>query len=285
MKKVSVCIPLYNEEQVLPELYRRLDASIEDLIGLYDFEVILVDDGSSDETAAQMRKKSLSAPHYKSIFFSRNFGQQSAYSAALDASCGDVVILMDGDLQDPPEMFKEMLAKLENGFDVVYVKRESRKESFLKRVCYRAFYKFIRIISDVPMPENAGDFSAMSRRVADFISNSPECHRYLRGLRAWVGYKQISIQAHRETRAAGKSEYSFVKLCELAANGVFSFSIKPIRVAMLIGAVINHASTYIWRLFDYHTLFDRKLSKRLYDSNKRNRAVFGYSALISRGGR
>jgi glycosyltransferase involved in cell wall biosynthesis len=233
---VSVAIPLFNEEEGLPELYRRLRDVLADLPG-QGHEIVFVDDGSSDGTFEILESLAEIDPQVRAVRLSRNFGHQAALTAALDQVSGDVVVLMDGDLQDAPETIPLFLAKYAQGYDVVYAVRQKRKEGLLKRFCYAAFYRVIRRLSDIELPADAGDFSLLSRRVVNELRQSPERHRYLRGLRSWVGFRQIGVPVERDARFAGDSKYSLRKLISLACDGIFSFSVAPLRVATSIGAV------------------------------------------------
>lgn len=235
--RVSVAIPIYNEESVLPELYRRVRDVLAELPG-EGHEILLVNDGSSDGTLEILETLAQIDPQVRVIALSRNFGHQAALTAALDHATGDVVVLMDGDLQDAPETIPLFLEQYAQGADVVYAIRTKRKEHLLKRTCYAAFYRIISRLSDVPLPEDAGDFSLLSRRVVDHLRQSPERHRYLRGLRSWVGYRQVGIPVERDARFAGTSKFSPRKLLKLAFDGIFSFSVVPLRVATMLGAVV-----------------------------------------------
>jgi len=172
------------------------------------------------------------------ISLSRNFGHQAAISAALDHASGDAVVIMDGDLQDIPEVIPQFLEKFGEGFDVVYAQRVRRKEPLLLRLCYFVFYRMMARLSDIRLPLDSGDFGLMSRRVVDQIRRMPEHHRYLRGMRSWVGFRQVGIPVERAERHSGKSKYSIVRLMKLAADGIFAFSIVPIRAAALLGAFV-----------------------------------------------
>jgi dolichol-phosphate mannosyltransferase len=235
--RVSVAIPLYNEEEVLPELYRRVRDVLAELPG-DGHEIVFVDDGSSDGTFEILEAIAAIDPHVRAARLSRNFGHQAALTAALDQVAGDVVVLMDGDLQDVPEAIPTFLAKHAEGFDVVYAIRRQRKEGLLKRACYAAFYRIISRMSEIELPRDAGDFSLLSRRVVDEIRRSPERHRYLRGLRSWVGFRQVGVEVNRDARSAGDSKYSARKLLKLAFDGIFSFSVLPLRVATMVGALV-----------------------------------------------
>jgi dolichol-phosphate mannosyltransferase len=234
--RVSVAIPLHNEEQVLPELLRRLAAALDGVPG-GPHELIFVDDGSSDETLPLLEAAAALDPRIVVVSLSRNFGHQAALTAGLDQATGDATVVMDGDLQDRPEEIPRMLEKLGEGYDVVYAQRVLRKEGLLLRLAYFLFYRFIASLSAIRLPVDAGDFSIMSRRVVDEIRRSPEHNRYLRGLRTWVGFRQTGIRVERAERGGGHSKYSFRALLRLALDGIFAFSIAPLRAATIIGAI------------------------------------------------
>ncbi len=233
--RISLAIPLYNEEQVLAELLQRTTAVLDGLPG-GPHEIVCVDDGSSDSTFELLSAAAQDDARITAISLSRNFGQQAAYCAALKHVSGEVVVMMDGDLQDPPEKIVEMLEKYHEGYEVVYAVRVRRKENFLLRACYAIFYWFIQLISRTPLPRDSGDFSLMSRRVVDLLNQTPERGRYLRGLRSWFGFSQVGLPIEREQRSAGKSKYSLRRLLKLAFDGIFSFSLVPLRMATLLGA-------------------------------------------------
>ena len=232
--RVSCAIPLYNEESVLPELYRRVISVLAQLPG-DGHEVVFVDDGSRDGTLEVLTELALADPRLKVVSLSRNFGHQAALSAALDHVAGDVVLIMDGDLQDTPETVFRFLKKYHEGYDVVYAVRTERKEGWLLRSCYASFYRLIALLSEIDLPLGAGDFALLSRRVVDQMRCSPERHRYLRGLRTWVGFRQVGLEVERAARHSGRSKYSFRKLLQLAFDGIFSFSTLPLRAATLLG--------------------------------------------------
>jgi dolichol-phosphate mannosyltransferase len=234
--RVSVAIPLLNEEAVLPELIRRITAVLDQVPG-GPHEVVFVDDGSTDATRSILAEARHADRRIRVVFLSRNFGHQPAISAALDHVRGDVVVVMDGDLQDAPEEIPRFLAMHAEGCDVVYARRVDRKEGFVLRGCYFVFYRVFSRLSRVSIPVDAGDFALMSRRVVDAIHAAPERNRYLRGLRAWAGFRQEGIVVERAARTAGKSKYSYRALLRLALDGLFAFSIVPIRAAMVLGAL------------------------------------------------
>jgi dolichol-phosphate mannosyltransferase len=235
--QVSVAIPLYNEEEVLPELYRRVRDVLRSLPG-EGHEIVFVNDGSSDGTLELLEAIAVVDDRVRVVALSRNFGHQAALTAALDHAAGDVVVLMDGDLQDAPETIPQFLAKYAEGYDVVYAIRQQRKESLLKRACYAGFYRLISRLSEIELPEDAGDFSLLSRRVVDQLRRAPERHRYLRGMRSWVGFRQTGINVVRDARYAGDSKYDARRLLRLAFDGIFSFSVVPLRVATVLGGLV-----------------------------------------------
>jgi glycosyltransferase involved in cell wall biosynthesis len=232
--RLSVAIPVHNEESVLPELLQRLRKVLEELPG-GAHELVFVDDGSTDRTFELLREAAGEDARVIGISLSRNFGHQAAISAALDHVSGDAVVIMDGDLQDIPEVIPQFVEKFREGFDVVYAQRVRRKEPLLLRICYFVFYRMMARLSDIRLPLDSGDFGLMSRRVADQVRRMPEHHRYLRGMRSWVGFQQIGIPVERAERHSGKSKYSMMRLMKLAADGIFAFSIVPIRAAAIAG--------------------------------------------------
>lgn len=234
--RVSVAVPLFNEEDGVTELLWRVGAVLDGLPG-GPHEIVLVDDGSTDRTPALLEEAAARDGRLLVVALSRNFGHQAALSAALDYVTGDVTVLMDGDLQDPPEMIPEFLARHAEGYDVVYARRTQRKEAWWLRASYFLFYRMMRWLSNVEVPVDAGDFGLLSRRVVDELRRAPERQRFLRGLRSWVGFRQIGIPVERPERSAGESKYSLRRLLGLAFDGVFAFSIVPIRAAALLGAV------------------------------------------------
>jgi dolichol-phosphate mannosyltransferase len=232
--RVSIAVPVYNEELVVSELLRRLRALVDGLPG-GPHEIVIVDDGSSDRTFEILRAAAAADSRILAIALSRNFGHQYALSAALDFVTGDVVVVMDGDLQDRPEAVPQLLEEHAKGYDVVYAKRTRRKEGWALRACYWAFYRLIDYAANTRLPRDAGDFAVLSRRVVDHIKALPERHRYLRGLRAWVGFRQTGVLVERGERGGGESKYGFWKLVRLAFDGLFAFSMIPLRAAALLG--------------------------------------------------
>jgi polyisoprenyl-phosphate glycosyltransferase len=234
-RRVSIGIPVFNEEAGLPELLRRVRAVLDALPG-GPHELVLVDDGSTDRTLAMAETAATTDPRIVVVALSRNFGHQAALSAALDHATGDAVVVMDGDLQDPPEAVSRFLEEHARGYDVVYATRTGRKEAWYLRAAYWAFYRLLGRLSSPAIPLDAGDFGLMSRRVVDLLKSVPERNRFLRGLRTWAGFRQLAVAVERGERHAGRSKYSFSKLLRLAFDGMFAFSTVPIRAAAILGA-------------------------------------------------
>lgn len=234
--RVSLAIPIFNEELVVPELIRRTTSVLDSLPG-GPHEIILVDDGSSDHTLELLEQAAAQDPRLVVVALSRNFGHQTALAAGLDQVTGDVAVMLDGDLQDPPEAVSTLLEWYQQGYDVVYVRRVRRKEAWWLRLCYYLFYRLLAALSSVQLPLDSGDFGLMSRRVVDEIRKMPEHHRYLRGLRTWVGFRQIGVAVERAQRHAGRTKYTPLKLLKLASDGIFAFSIVPLRAATILGAI------------------------------------------------
>lgn len=240
--RLSIAIPLHNEELVVPALVGRLVAVLDGISG-GPHEMIFVDDGSNDGTLELLAVAGARDARIIVVSLSRNFGHQAALTAALDQVTGDAAIVMDGDLQDPPEEFPRLLAKLLEGFDVVYARRVRRKEPLLLRAAYYVFYRLIASLSKLRLPLDAGDFSIMSRRVVDEIRRAPEHNRYLRGLRTWVGFRQTGLDIERAERTSGQSKYSVRALLRLAFDGIFAFSTAPLRAAAVLGGLVVGAAS------------------------------------------
>lgn len=240
---VSVVVPVLNEEQNVPELVRRL-RQVLDEAGI-PFEVIFVDDGSTDRTPDLLADLHRQDPRVKSLRLSRNFGHQAAISVGLMAAGGDAVVVMDGDLQDAPEMLPRFVEKWREGFDVVYAVRERRSEGRLKRLGYLTFYRLLGWLSQIDIPLDSGDFSLMSRRVVDVINAMPERTRFIRGMRSWAGFRQAGIEQHRAPRHAGEAKYTYGKLVRLALDGFFAFSYRPLQLASLFGLAVSVAALLV----------------------------------------
>jgi polyisoprenyl-phosphate glycosyltransferase len=255
--RLSVAIPVHNEERALPELLARVQGVLDGL-PLGPHEIVFVDDGSTDRTFEMLCEASRKDPRILAVSLSRNFGHQAAITAALDHVSGDAVVVMDGDLQDVPEVIPEFLEKFREGYDVVYAQRVRRKEPLALRLCYFVFYRMMTKLSDTRLPLDSGDFALMSRRVVDHVRRMPEHHRYLRGIRSWVGFRQVGIPVERAQRHSGESKYGLTRLMKLALDGIFAFSIVPIRAAALFGAFVMFLGT-VYALYSvYAKIFLRQ---------------------------
>lgn len=230
MKKLSIVIPMYYEEEVVEECYNRLTTVCKSIEN-YEYEIIFINDGSKDKTLEILEKIANKDISVKVISFSRNFGHQCAVTAGLEYVTGDAIVIIDSDLQDPPELIPEMLTLWEQGNEVIYGKRKNRKgESKFKLFSASMFYKALNSLSDVEIPKNTGDFRLVDRKVVDVINSLPEHNKFLRGLFSWVGYKQYAFEYERKERFAGKTKYPLKKMLKLAADGIISFSTKPLKV-------------------------------------------------------
>lgn len=244
---LSVVVPTFNEEVVLPILHRRLKNVLCDLN--IPHEIIFVDDGSTDSTTDLIKRLRLNDPCIGLLKFSRNFGKELALSAGLQSSGGDCVVIIDADLQDPPELIPMMLNAWLEGADVVNMRRRHRAgETWFKKLSAHAFYRLLNRISDVPIPEDVGDFRLLSRRSVEAINALPERNRYMKGLFAWVGFSQVTIVYDRDARVAGLGKQNYLKLWSLAAEGITSFSVTPLRVASLTG-LLSAAAAFAMTLF------------------------------------
>lgn len=234
--KYSLVIPVYNEETTLPELYRRLSAVMDKLEELT--EVILVNDGSRDRTLSLLRDLHEKDSRFCYISLARNFGHQVAVTAGLNFVRGQVIVVMDADLQDPPELIPVLVERWKQGYQVVYAQRTQRKkEGLFKRLPAYLFYRILRRLADIDIPPDTGDFCLMDRKVVDVLNSMPERNRYIRGLRSWVGLQQTSVLFERDPRFAGDVKYTFRKSLSLAANGLVSFSRVPLRLSTYLGLV------------------------------------------------
>lgn len=238
---LSVCViaPVFNEAAGVADLVQAVTAVLDSIeAGSEGHRLVIVDDGSTDETFDRLLELAEHEPRLKLVRLSRNFGHQPAVSAGMAHATGDVVVVMDGDLQDDPDAIPRFIERYREGFDVVYAIRRQRKESIWLRFAYKVHYRIANRITRPKLPSDAGDFALMSRRVVDEVNRLPERQRYVRGLRAWVGFRQVGIPVERHARTSGKTKYSVARLVNLAFSGVFSFSIVPIRLAMALGMTI-----------------------------------------------
>ncbi len=250
---LSVVVPLYNEEDNLLELHKRITAVVEKLTSRY--ELIFVNDGSKDTTLAMAIDLSHKDSHVLLVDLARNFGHQIAISAGIAQAQGDAVIVMDGDLQDTPETIPRFIDKWAEGYEVVYAVREKRKENSIKRASYALFYRLLKKLSTIDIPLDAGDFSLMDKKIVSILTSMPERNRFVRGLRSWIGFKQIGIPVERAARYAGKPKYTFSKLVSLAFDGLVSFSYVPLRFITVAGFGVSVLSI----LLAVYYLFDKLL--------------------------
>jgi polyisoprenyl-phosphate glycosyltransferase len=235
--KISIIIPCFNEEEVLPELFRRVTAAAQQW--KLEWEVICIDDGSRDRTWTLLEEQHRIDPRWRALSLARNFGHQTAVSAGIHYAGGDALIVMDADLQDPPEELWRFIEAWRSGFEVVYAVREKRKESLFKRGSYWLFYRLLSRIVSFPVPQDSGDFCLMDRKVVQVLRAMPERNRFVRGLRAWAGFRQTGLRYERQARSAGAPKYSWSKLLRLAFDGICSFSTAPLRIVFHVGLWVS----------------------------------------------
>jgi glycosyltransferase involved in cell wall biosynthesis len=264
---ISLVVPAFNESEVLRTLYERVSKAA---AGWGDsWELIIIDDGSSDNTFDICAKIASADPRVKVLSFSRNFGHQAAVTAGLCYATGEIVSVIDADLQDPPEELIRFIDKCREGYDVVYAIRTKRKEGPLKRMAYHVYYRLLRWLASIDIPLDSGDFCVMSRRILDVMNALPERNRFVRGLRSWAGYRQIGLSYERQARLGGEPKYTFSKLVKLGLDGVFNFSYKPLHLLMLLGLGLGTLAFLgaFWVLVQYLT----------------NITVFGYNPHSAKG--
>ena len=234
MPKYSLIIPIYNEEETIPELYRRVSDVMDSLDD--SVELILINDGSRDRSLNLIRQLQERDARVCYISFARNFGHQAAVTAGLNFARGQVIVVLDADLQDPPELIPKMIESWQAGYHVVYAQRTKRKkESWFKRLTAYVFYRLLRRLADVDIPADTGDFCLMDRQVVEVLNSMPERNRYIRGLRAWIGFRQTAVKFERDPRFAGEVKYTFKKSLALAINSLVSFSKIPLRLSTYLG--------------------------------------------------
>lgn len=269
---ISIVIPVYNEEENIPKLYSRVTHAAEKWGD--EYEVVIVDDGSSDSSLRQLEVIHRRDPRWKVLSFSRNFGHQVAISAGIFYCDGDVVAVMDADLQDPPEELERFLGNWREGYQVVYAIRTKRKEGLVKRVSYKIFYRVLHWLGSVEIPVDAGDFCVMDRSVVEVLKAMPERSRFVRGLRSWSGFRQLGVAYERSTRHAGEPKYTFSKLLRLAVTGMILFSSVPLKLSAWGGfflcalAMLSIPIMVVWALVDI-----RLFGMRPYD-------VAGWTSLV-----
>lgn len=254
---LSLVIPVYNEEKTIPELVKRLRVLLGILkekhrFGKEDAEILFVNDGSRDDTFDVLKKFCESEPGFFLLNLSRNYGHQLAITAGIDTARGETVAVMDGDLQDPPEFVAELYAKMSEGYDVVYARRKKREgESFFKLVTAHVFYRILKKITRFDIPIDTGDFRIMSRRVTDVLVSMREQHRYIRGLIAWIGFKQTGLEYDRDERFDGETKFSVSKMLKFALDGITSFSSAPLKLSSYLG----FASAFFGALYTVYILY------------------------------
>lgn len=258
--EISVIIPIYNEEKIIPELYERLRKTVSEISENY--ELIFVNDGSKDQSLLQLLKLSKQDPRAFYINFSRNFGHQIAVTAGLDACTGKAVVIIDGDLQDPPELIADLYKKHKEGFEVVYAKRAERKgEGVFKKVTAKLFYRVLKRITTVDIPLDTGDFRLIDHKVVNYLKQMPEQNKFLRGQIAWLGFNQTHVLFTRDERKFGKTGYSLNKMLQFAIDGITSFSDKPLQLVTKLGFLISFFSFLIILYAIYsHFILDRTIT-------------------------
>ena len=244
---VSVVVPAFNEEAVLPQFHRTITAA---LAGLpYRFEIVYINDGSTDGTLGIIKQLRESDEQITLIDLSRNFGKEIALTAGLQKAAGDAVVVIDADLQDPPELIPELIQEWQNGYDVVYAQRTHRKgESLLKRTTAHFFYRIIQRISKIEIPEDTGDFRILSRRAVNALNTFNEQHRFMKGLFAWIGYRQKAVKYQRDPRLAGETKWNYWKLWNFALDGITSFTIAPLKISTYLG-LLTAASAFAYGIY------------------------------------
>ena len=253
MKKISVVIPMYYEEEVAQECYERITKVLEGIEN-YDYELICVNDGSKDKTLTILEEIAQIDNKLKIISFSRNFGHQPAVTAGLKYVTGDCVIIIDADLQDPPELIPDMIKLWEAGNEIVYGKRKTRDgESVFKLFTAKMFYKTLNALSDVEIPKDTGDFRLVDKKVIDVLNSMPEHNKFLRGLWGWIGFKQIPYEYERKERFAGKTKYPLKKMLKFASDGIIGFSTKPLKIIGGLGfiSIIISFFIFIYAILSY----------------------------------
>lgn len=258
--EISVIVPSFNEEKNVPLIYERLTSTLSQISD--DYEIIFVNDCSKDNTLEVIKQLSKKDSHVKYISFSRNFGHQIAVSAGLDLCKGEAVVIIDADLQDPPELILEMYEKYKEGYKVVYAKRKSREgETWFKKITAKLFYRFLSAMTSIEIPVDVGDFRLIDQVIVKHLRNMPEKSKYIRGQISWIGYKQTFVEYHRDARLYGKTNYPLKKMLRLAFDGITAFSDKPLKMASAIGIIsaILSLLAIVYALIS-HFIFDSAVS-------------------------
>jgi len=254
MKLISVVVPVLNEESIISELLLRLNAVFQN--GAHDYEFIFIDDGSTDHTLEMLKQYQKDAPQIHVISFSKNFGHQSSITAGMAHARGDAVIIMDGDLQDPPEFIPTLIEYWNQGYDVVHARRSKRKgENWFKLITARLFYRVFNMMTEIQMPLDTGDFRLIDKKVVTVYNTISEKNPFIRGLIAWIGFRQIQVEYVRDERFAGKTKFSLIKMLTFAMDGIISFSNKPLRVAITLGILVTLCAFLLIAYFLYLKLF------------------------------
>ncbi|TWE01091.1 dolichol-phosphate mannosyltransferase [Neobacillus bataviensis] len=231
---ISIVVPMYFEEEVALECYNRLKEVMDN--HKINYEFIFVNDGSTDKTIDILKEIAANNHRAKVVSFARNFGHQNAVTAGIDYACGDAIVIIDADLQDPPELIPQLIDKWKEGYEVVYAKRKARKgETFFKLLTAKTFYRFLNYMSDIDIPTDTGDFRIIDRKVADVFKNMTERNRFIRGMVTWIGFRQTYIEYERDERFAGVTKYPLKKMVKFASDGIFSFSSRPLRLVTGVG--------------------------------------------------
>lgn len=265
-KEISIVIPIFNEEKNIPELYSRLKKTLDKIVDKY--EIIFVNDGSKDNSLKIIKNLAKKDKSVYFINFSRNFGHQIAVTAGLDYSNAKAVVIIDADLQDPPELIEDFYIKYLQGYEVVYAKRRKRKgESFLKKITAKLFYRMMQKLTNIDIPVDTGDFRLMDRKVVDYLKKMPEKNKFLRGQIAWLGFRQTEVLFDRDERKYGKTGYSFGKMLQFALDGITGFSDKPLQFVTKLGFVIS--------LFSFFVII-----YALYSHFLLHRTITGWTSLI-----
>jgi glycosyltransferase involved in cell wall biosynthesis len=244
---ISIVVPVFNEETVLPEFHQEMTEVIS--AQPFEFEIVYVNDGSLDNTLRRINELRQSDKSITLIDLSRNFGKEIALTAGLHKAVGDAVVVIDADLQDPPELIPELICEWQNGYDVVYAQRTHRKgESFLKKTAAHFFYRIIKRVNKIDIPEDTGDFRILSRRAVNALNSFGEQHRLMKGLFAWIGYRQKAVQYQRDSRHAGQTKWNFLKLWNLALDGITSFTIAPLKISTYLG-LLTAAGAFAYGIY------------------------------------
>jgi glycosyltransferase involved in cell wall biosynthesis len=257
--KVSILVPIYNSSAFMHLLMQAIDD--ERLKNNWNLEVVLVDDGSRDKSYEKIEELSHKYSYIKGIKLSKNFGHQIAVKTALSHCTGDYIAIIDDDLQDPPSLLPMFFKKLDEGFDVAYGIRKKRKESFIKRLAYSSFYRILKGMSDIYIPIDSGDFCVMKKHVVDNMLKLQEQNPFLRGIRAWVGFKQIGVEYERSARIDGQSGYTLKKLLKIAIDGIFSFSTAPIRLITILG-ILGFSFAILYSIITIYGYFVHKIETK-----------------------